>query len=609
MGIFPEIRKLAVELDRIMGRDARGRVFLLLVLYALAALWEMAGVALLPLFIAYLAAPEVLRTYLQGVAWPFDTETWLGRDRLPFYAVGLALFYTSKNLFIAGTTWLGARVLGRLQARTSHRMFAAYLRAPYAFHLERNSSQMTQMLSVEIPRMFMSVIVPLCNLCAELMVLVATTALVVAASKVLSLASLGILGILCFLFFFLLRHRIRTINRRQVLHGQQTMKILQDALGGFREVKMLGCEDHFAGRYADACGPYALLLRMSTAIQTLPRQLVETIMVAGLCLLLWLAHLWNHDIHLLIPGLAVLGMASLRIMPAMNRLSQASAMILLNRASVHETARCLDDLEQAARLAPVQSAGQVLPVPFPGLVLSEVCFTYPGQSRPAVDRVSFVIGPGEMVGLGGRSGAGKSTVADLLLCLLEPTGGTITVGGHPIHTHAREWQSRVGYVPQSIFLADAPIRENVAFGIDRARIDDAAVWKVLETARMGDVVRALPDGLDTWLGERGVRLSGGQRQRIGLARALYRNPEILVLDEATSALDTETEDEIVRLLGTLRGRITTVVIAHRPGTLQRCDRVAFLEDGRLVGFAAPDELARTEPKFRKILALEGDPAS
>jgi ATP-binding cassette subfamily C protein len=234
------------------------------------------------------------------------------------------------------------------------------------------------------------------------------------------------------------------------------------------------------------------------------------------------------------------------------------------------------------------------------IALERVSYTYEGEPEPVLSDVSLAIAKGESVGIVGPSGAGKSTLVDLLLGLLTPTAGRITVDGRDIATALRSWQRHIGYVPQEPFILDDTVRRNVAFGLSDAEIDDRRVMAALRLAQMTDVVAALPDGLDTMLGERGTRLSGGQRQRVAVARALYHEPEVLVFDEATSALDTPTERELIAALEALRGVKTVVVIAHRLGTVRRCDRLAVLRDGRLAAVGPYDELMARDPGFRAM---------
>jgi ATP-binding cassette subfamily C protein len=297
--------------------------------------------------------------------------------------------------------------------------------------------------------------------------------------------------------------------------------------------------------------------------------------------------------------LSLFALVAVRLMPSLNRISAAGASIRYNSHYLNDLYDNLLSCEQMA--GPPQSEERIVPIHFEkGIELRGVTFFYEGAQKPAVDHVSFFIPKNQSIGFVGTSGAGKSTAIDIILGLLDPTEGSVLVDGRDIHEYIRSWQRQIGYIPQAIYLADDTIKSNVAFGLKTEEIREENVWQALRLAQLEDFVRSLPDQLETMIGERGIRLSGGQRQRIGIARALYNNPEILVMDEATSALDNETEQGFMEALSGLAGDKTILIIAHRLTTVQHCDKILFLKDGRLLGEGNYRALLETCPEFCRM---------
>jgi ABC-type multidrug transport system fused ATPase/permease subunit len=294
--------------------------------------------------------------------------------------------------------------------------------------------------------------------------------------------------------------------------------------------------------------------------------------------------------------------AVFRLIPSMNRILMAMNTIRVSQEAVDEIHRDLSFAD--GRTAAREEAAGPNRIPFEHSIrIDDLSFRYPGSSGVAVEHINLEIRKGESVGLAGASGAGKTTLVDLILGLLAPETGRMTVDGEDIVPRMRTWRRQVGYVPQSIYLTDDTIRRNIAFGVADENIDQARVADAVGLARLDEMVASLPDGLDTVIGEHGIRLSGGQRQRIGIARALYRDPELLVLDEATSSLDTETEHEISNAIDALSGHKTLIIVAHRLSTIRRCDRVIFMEKGRLVDSGSFDQLTEANGSFRRLVEL------
>jgi ABC-type bacteriocin/lantibiotic exporter with double-glycine peptidase domain len=351
---------------------------------------------------------------------------------------------------------------------------------------------------------------------------------------------------------------------------------LQQGFGGIKDVKTLGREDFFIDEYSTHLNATASIDRKWSVAQTLPRLGMELLTIMCLALLISIMILSGRTIDHILPILTLFGAAAFRLLPTLNQVINSFMSIGINRPILNYL---YDDLglsntEYLSRTKHGHLAKKI--------EVSKISFSYEGIEREALSDVSLTVARGEAVGLIGSSGSGKSTLVDILLGLLEPTSGNVLVDGRDIHDDLRGWQDQIGYVPQSIFLTDDTLRRNVAFGLPKDKIDDDAVRSAIRLAQLGEFVAGLPNGMETVVGERGVRLSGGQRQRIGIARALYNNPDILVLDEATSSLDTETEHGVMQAVQALQGDKTVIIVAHRLSTVEYCDRLYRLENTRIV---------------------------
>lgn len=363
----------------------------------------------------------------------------------------------------------------------------------------------------------------------------------------------------------------------QLSHERLRLQHLQQGFGAVKDVLLLGREDDFLNQHRRHSADSAKLGARQAALQMLPRIWLELLAISGLVMLALIIIRKGDPLETLLPTLGVFTAAAIRLMPLATRVLGAiqSARYRLPVVDTVYSELHMLDATPAPQRGPRILLDDVL-------MLDQVSFRYPSAEAMALIGVSLSISRGISVGIIGESGSGKSTLVDILLGLLAPISGTVTVDGINIQTHLRSWQAQIGYVPQAIFLTDDTLRRNVAFGLANTQIDEVAVWRAIEAAQLEEFVRSLPLGLDSLVGERGTRLSGGQRQRIGIARALYHNPSVLVLDEATSALDDDTERGVMNAVRALQGDKTIIIVAHRLSTIAHCTRFFRLSGGRLV---------------------------
>jgi len=522
--------------------------------------------------VGLLTKPEYLKSHPridELLNFPSQTQFVVGAMLL------LVLVYVVKSIFLIGSLWVQYGYSTGVTKRLGRTLFENYLKQPFTFHLQRNSATLIRN-SQNSASVMSGTIDPILSIAADALV---TTGMIV---LLLVIEPKGtIITILVFVLSSIaLRRfssrRIRLWGEAQNFHKGMIIQHLQQGFGGVKDVKILGRENYFVTQYSDHLDGNANVLRRFSLAQAVPRFGLEILMMIGLASLVSTMVLSGQELTGILPVLGLFGAAAFRLLPAVNRSILSAQTINLNRPLVDGVAA---DLGLSISTTSTKNVHGHLAL---SISIENLSFSYETASTQALTEVSVEISRGEAVGLVGPSGSGKSTLVDILLGLLEPTSGRVLVDGDDIHDNLRGWQDQIGYVPQSIFLTDDTLRRNVAFGLPKDQIDHDAVKSAIRSAQLEDFVASLPDGLDTIVGERGVRLSGGQRQRIGIARALYNNPDVLVLDEATSSLDTETEHGVMQAVQALQGEKTVIIVAHRLSTVEYCDRLYRLENARIV---------------------------
>jgi ATP-binding cassette, subfamily B, bacterial PglK len=431
--------------------------------------------------------------------------------------------------------------------------------------------------STEVSQFTNNGLLPGILLLTECLIVTGIGVLLLVVEPVGALAVILTLGVAAWLFQRATRNHILRWGKTRQHHDGLRLQHLQQGLGGAKDVKLLGREGDFLAQYSIHNLGVARVARRQNTLKQLPRLWLELLAVVGLAGLVLVMLAQGKPLDGLLPTLGLFAAAAFRLMPSANRMLGALQGLRFSLPVVETLDRELNLLEDVA--PPAVSS----PLLFQqSLVLEAIAYRYPDSESNALESVSLVIRRGTSVGFIGGTGAGKSTLVDVVLGLLAPTGGKVLVDGVDIQTNLRGWQNQIGYVPQSIFLTDDTLRRNVAFGLADQQINEQEIERALRAAQMDEFVRSLPRGINTIVGERGVRLSGGQRQRIGIARALYHDPAVLVLDEATSSLDVATETGVMQAINELHGQKTVLIVAHRLSTVSGCDRIFRLERGRLV---------------------------
>ena len=599
------MRKVLRQLNYLLTQREKRNAALLFVLMAGGAFAEVVGVGAIPAFLAVIVIPERLLEN-DTVRWAYDT---LGigspREMVLWAALGLIAVFVAKNLYLTFLAYAKARYSSNRQLTISNRLFRAYLSSPYTFHLQRNTAELLRNTNSEASAIS-SVILTLFTFGMEGMVLgLIFIALLAALGPVLTLVTFAGFGALTYMFWRATRTKVGEFAKEEQWHRKQSVQAVNQGLGGFKDARVLGREDYFLESYRESTVFKAKAAQYKAFIQATPRLFLETVAILGLLGVTSFFVVQGRDLDLVVPALALLAVAIVRLMPSFTKIAGSVNSLQWQTRALNVVYKDLAELD-ALRARRSGGAGGGLAFERE-LRLEGLDYQYPGQEGCALRDVTLSVPKSASVGFVGPSGAGKTTVVDVVLGLLDPTAGRVTVDGVDIADRMAAWQRKIGYIPQQIFLTDDTVRRNVAFGRDDDEIDDDQVWRSLDAAQLRETIEALPEGLDTKVGERGVRLSGGQRQRIGIARALYHEPEVLVMDEATSALDNQTERQFVEALESLQESHTLIVIAHRLSTVRNCDTLFMLDQGRLVAEGTYDELMAESDEFRRM-AGEPEPA-
>ena len=498
-------------------------------------------------------------------------------------SAGLICLYLMKNSYLAWQLWMQINFAMKNQILFAGELFKSYLAKPYIFHVNHNTAILLRNVSNGAVVSFSYILIPTLQLLTEVVTGCIIWIMLVVVDPFTAVVVAGFLSIVLYVLIKAFRRKIAEQGQVQNKYSGEMSRWVNQGLGAIKETKVLRKEAYFSNEYEEAYKRYGEANRVFNFLNQLPRLFIEAIVVVALLFLIVFKLVQGYAPMEIVPLLGVLALAAFRMMPCANRIVNLSngirfQMPLFNEL-YNEFCEIRDRLESGKSQELLSEDVEKLPFA-KELRVEHLAFQYPEGQHEVLQDVSFTVPKGSFVGVVGPSGAGKTTFVDILLGLLTPTGGKITVDGEDIQTKIRGWQANLSYVPQSIYLIDGTIKDNVALGVAPGDFDEELLIRVLKMAELYDFVEELPHGVDTMVGERGVKLSGGQRQRIGIARALYYKPEVLVLDEATSALDNETEKSINDTILKLKGQITIIAIAHRVSTLEACDFKVKFDNGK-----------------------------
>lgn len=571
------MRNLLFKLNSLLSKGLKLKILGVFFFITLGSFAEVVGVAI------------VLPIVNLALDSDFENNMWCklvtnitgatNKESILLILIGATVFiYVVKNLYLS---WMYSRLYytaAVIKRSMAVKLMNAYMKQPYAFFLNKNSSELIRSVSNDTGRLY-EVIVNVLQITSCALTAVALLVTLIVTSPLMTLVVASLLGLCALLIILFIQKRTRRYGRENQRLEATLIQIMQQTFGGIKEVKILQSEEYFVNSYEEAFSNQNECVRKYNMSNTIPKYLIEMVCISGILVYLGLNVLWNPHYLEIIPQLAIFVVAAYKLMPTVNSMYAYTNSVIYHKVAVDLV---YNDVITATKLPEnyEYTSGECKKIDFKEKIeLKKVSFAYDGTDKKILDDVTIEIPKGKSVAFIGPSGGGKTTTADIVLGLLYPTKGQVLVDDIDITTNMGGWRSQIGYIPQTIFLADDTIRRNIAWGIEDGKIDDEKVWKAIKQSQLEDFVKSLEKGLDTVVGERGDRISGGQRQRIGIARALYRNPEVLVFDEATSALDTETEKEVMEAIDALQGTKTMIMIAHRLSTIENCDIVYKVSDG------------------------------
>ncbi len=578
------LQKIAYLFDRKQLWQLGGLAVLILI----GGILETMGVSMmLPVAEAVMAPDKVMENELVSQIAAFLGVT-SSRDLIVMMLGALIVIFIFKNAYLLFLTFVQNTFVTRNRNRMISRVMREFLNRPYEDYLGADIPTVFRLTDSDIPNAFQLILV-LIQMTTEIVVAVSICVVLVWVSPLISIGC----GVLFFgmtlIITRVLKPRLNAIGRRNQEIQSRIAKWRIQSIYGLKDVKVLHREEFFVRNYYESGAIGANVARNYAVLNNTPRLLIEAIFIAAMLTFILVYMLEGGDLTVLMPQLMAFAAAAVRVMPATNRINTylseiAYAQPCLDYLYENLTENMKQDVNGSVTGLAKEAQGQEEDSPLAladRIVLDHISFAYPNTEKPIFTDAHMEIKKGQSVGIMGPSGAGKSTIVDILLGLLHVQSGTITCDGRDIFENYPSWLAKIGYIPQSIYLIDESIRDNIAFGIDADKIDERRIWEVLEEAQLKSFVEELPEGLDTAIGDRGVRISGGQRQRLGIARALYHNPEILVFDEATSALDGDTEAAVMEAVNSFHGKKTMVIIAHRLNTIAKCDVIYKVENEKI----------------------------
>lgn len=578
------MNKIKCALEVFDQKQKLNLVYVTIIIF-LQSFAELLGVSVILPFINAVVAPELLLEE-KPIRWAYDFFGMESTGELIIYlAVLIIIVYILKNLFLIYVYELQYKFAYYGKKQMQNELMRYYIGKDYTFFLNVNSSELIRNINTD-PEMFYTAVQNALQLLSELCVSVIIVVFLLFTDVTITLGVAVSVGIMFLLMIKGLRRVLARYGDERRVYSANMFKCMQQAFGGIKEIKIANRESYFQNDFEKQNEVYTHVIKQNAFLSAIPKPVMEALCISGLMAVIAIQVAnGTTDTTQFIGVLGVFAAAAFKLLPSVNKISSYFAAIVHNAVVIekvrdeyremHETELSGGQNKESAAKTREKTISLEREIS-----VEHLEFSYPNTEEAVIRDANVVIPKNCSAAFIGPSGAGKTTFVDLILGILTPQKGSICVDGTDIHEALRSWHEKIGYIPQTIYMLDDTIRNNIAFG-DAGEIDDARVWEALRQAQLEDFIKGLEDGLDTVIGEAGVRLSGGQRQRIGIARALYRRPEVLVLDEATSALDNETEAAVMEAIDRLQGKMTMFIIAHRLSTIQNCDIVYKVENGQV----------------------------
>lgn len=572
--------KLLILLDRKQKMQMAGIVFMMLI----GGVLESVGISLIVPVMTIVVNPAAVNTN-SVLKFIYDTFSFTRIIQLAtLIMLSLVFVFVIKNIFLYFMNVVQLRFVYTNQFSTSRRMMINFMTRPYEYYLSADTAVIQRNITSDVNNMY-GLILNLLQLISEIIVFVCLVVILLIQDTVMTLSIASLLIAVLLIIKFIIKPVMKRAGEDNQNFYSGLFKWISESVTGIKEIKIANKENYFINEYSKCGNGYVSAVQKYNLYNSTPRLLIESVSIAGMIGYMLFVMYNGETVQELLPHMTVLGAAAARLLPSANRINNYLTSIsyfepFFMNVSDNLQYEINDDRISYDEDSYVSVAVDKLPI-HEKIEMRDMCYRYPGTQSYILDHADITVPVGKSVGIVGTTGAGKTTAVDVLLGLLKPESGVILADGIDIREHYSSWLKNIGYIPQTIFMLDSTIRKNIAFGVPESEIDDEKVISALKEAQLYEYVKTLPDGLDTTIGERGIRLSGGQRQRIGIARALYEDPEVMVLDEATSALDSETEAAVMDSINRLHGRKTLIIIAHRLQTIEKCDQVYRVENGKI----------------------------
>lgn len=572
---------LLKKINIIFSRRDKIKYIMMLILIVVGALIELLGVSVILPYIQIITEPNKISEskYLSNI------YQWLGassiKEFLAYLSITIIIIFFIKNVYLFLMYYLQYKLVYGSQMKLSVRLMDCYMKKPYAFHLQKNSSEIVRGV-INDTGQFIQVLMNVLSMISEFLITVLLSGYLFLLDPIVMIVLVVFLGVSIFLYLKVIKEKVRLYGKMFQTSSSNLIKSINQAIGGLKDMKVLHREEFFIESYAKVGSEYVRSIRGTNTLGIIPKYSLEVICITVMLGMVTIKLFAGEDVLSLIPQLSAFAVAAIRLLPAVNRINNNINTIMYYKPSIDLVYHDIIETEGTEKLSDKNNKFFEDSKKADVIKIRDLSYHYDGNDKNILDNVNVEIPIGKSVGIVGTSGSGKTTLIDILLGVLEPITGSVLYGDLPIRDYPISWSKKLGYIPQTIYLTDDTIRNNIAFGIKAKDIDEEQLERVIIEAQLEDLIKSQPNGLDTVIGERGVRISGGQRQRIGIARALYHNPDILVLDEATSALDNDTETAIMEAVNHFKGKKTLIIIAHRLSTIEKCDIVYRVENGKVI---------------------------
>lgn len=543
---------------------------------------ETLGVSIIvPLVQSFLSADQLLQNEIvKPFAQALNITT--GTQLIVWISVGVIIIYVVKNAYMVLLSYVRVKFAVKVKRELSVKIMHAYMEREYSYFLGVNTADIHRGIGYDVSGVH-EVLLQLFRMLSELLTAACICAYIFYTDATMALGVVILMGISLGVLTLAFRKRMKKVGDWYRDCTVRVNKYLYESFQGIKDVLIFHKEDFFVKHYEEAFSDQQRADVSRTVANESPANIIEAVCISGLIVVVGMKIVLGTDATSFVPQLSAFAVAAFRILPSIGRISAGFNQFICSCPALNATYNNLQEVEAFKKNNKVVMKKDVEPehkVQFEEVIeMKDIVWKYPASDKYVIENLDLTIHKGRSVAFIGQSGAGKSTLADILLGLLVPEKGDILVDGKSIYHDMESWKQTVGYVPQTVFLTDDTIRKNIAFGIEESEIDDAKVQRAIERAQLSSTIAELPDGVNTMVGERGVRFSGGQKQRVAIARALYNDPEVLILDEATAALDNDTESAVMEAIDALHGYKTLVIIAHRLTTIRNCDEIYEIADG------------------------------